>query len=582
MTRRPLAAPKSTAASTPERIEKPVQVYAKSSYFACESWCSCACHVKRILRVKQPDSIGSFSVSYSGLPWITATCDQKACRSRSIATIALNVQFPNWLWRRHFSSSLSYASIRGPEYNVRLPRTVSWVSELWRHGVDGNLLAVQGLFSRRLASPWDVQALGGSLLHYATDHAHWDLCKFLVEQGAYLDNEDAFNNSPTSLAWEKVLSGALDAEEESLVTSLFTNTDYLQTRQFSILHKIVLRLIPRTIASELDYSTRDLNATDSSGRTCLSWAAARGDILAIKTLLHHQADVHLRDEQSNTPLHYARNAECVDMLQSAGGNINGRNSFGHTPLHMACRGEGSLPLVKKLVEAGADIDAIDNNGETALSNATYGKHSECALYLIQQGANLDIANGPNGDGDAPIHMVSDVPAVLQLLLTRGAEYTRTNGYNRTILHCAASLVSAETIQILTTHGLKGIDTEIKDVDGKTARDLVEEREDDDETGSDVKLRFYCLLDKIAAAKKPGDPVTVANDMHKLAERWTQAMGSLKEGTVTEVIDITVEKETNELAGMEIYEQEHDDHGPVIFYDAPEEAIPPPNPIGVAA
>lgn len=123
------------------------------------------------------------------------------------------------------------------------------MSTLWRHGLDGNIRAIQHLFSQGLASPWDVQGLGGSVLHYATDHGHWDLCKFLVGQGAILDNEDDFHNTPTSLAWEKVLSGALTEDEESMIANMFTDTDYLQTRQFSVLHKIVLHLIPRTIQS---------------------------------------------------------------------------------------------------------------------------------------------------------------------------------------------------------------------------------------------------------------------------------------------------------------------------------------------
>ena len=552
--------------------KRPMHVYATKPASACEPWCSCACHVKRVLRMKQPATIGSFSISYSGLPWVTASCDQKACRSKSVASVAVNVQFPDWFWNRYLSSSFSYAPIRGPELNIRLPRTVSWVSGLWRHGLDGNLRAVQDLFSRGLASPWDVQALGGSLLHYATDHAHWDLCKFLVEQGAILDNEDDFHNSPTSLAWEKVLSGSLSINEESLVATLFTNTDYLRTRQFTLLHKIVLRIVPRDIESELDFSTRDLNAVDSSGRTCLSWAAARGDNDAMETLLRYDADVHLRDGQGNAPLHYARNARCVDILLAGGADINTRNSFGHTPLHMVCRGTASLPLLKKLLQAGADIDAIDHSGETALSNATYGKHVECALYLIEQGADLDIANGPNGAIDAPIHiaLASDVPEVLQLLLTRGANYTRPNSHNRTILHYAAGMVSEETVKIMTLHGLKDIDLAIKDFDGKTAKDLVEEREDDDDTN--FKARLYSLLDSVAAAKDLDVRVEAAPNMSSLTTQWNKAMDTLKDGPITQVTPVTPEIETGENLEIGVYYDEYDtQHGPVVFYDAVEEA-----------
>ena len=556
-----------------------MQIYARRPTAACESWCSCACHAKSVLRVKQRNLVGSLSISYSGLPWVTASCDQKSCRSRSVPTVAMTVQFPAWFWKRYLSSSFSYTPIHGPEINLKLPRTVSWVSALWRHGVDGNLRAIQDLFSQGLASPWDIQAIGGSALHYATDHGHWDLCKFLVEQGAILDNEDDFHNTPTSLAWEKVLSGSLTDNEESMVASMFTNTDYLQTRQFTILHKIVLRLIPRTIQSELDYSTRDLNAIDSSGRTCFFWAAARGDEDALKTLLHYGADVNLPDGQGNTPLHHVRNTACVDILLAAGADITARNSFGHTPLHIVCRSTGSLPLLKRLIAAGININATDYSGETVITTATYNKHVDCALYLIQQGADVNIANGTNGLGDAPIHMalMIDVSSVLQELLARGADYTRTNSYNRTILHYAAGLVSEQTIQVLKAHGLKDINLKMRDLDGKTARDLLDERGDDD-ASPDFKTSFNELLDTIAAAQARGPTTDGEADIVKLATQ-AAALNILKDGTVTCLTPVASDDGNEDDDLFE--EDEYDTHGAPIFFDALEVVDEAPRVVEIA-
>ena len=555
-----------------EETKQPMQIYAKRPTAACEAWCSCACHAKTVLRLKHPTIVGSFSVAYSGLPWVTASCDQKACRSRSLPNVAITVQFPEWFWKRYWSSSFSYTAICGPEINYsKLPRTVSWVSALWRHGVDGNLRAVQDLFSRGLASPWDVQPLGGSLLHYATDHCHWDLAKFLVEEGAILDTEDGFNNSPASLAWGKVLEGALTEDEASMVVRMFSNTDYLQTRQFTILHKIVLRLIPRTIQSELAYSTRYLNAVDSTGRTCVSWAAARGDEDALKTLLHYDADVSLPDGQGNTPLHYVRNSTCVDILLNAGADITARNSFGHTPLHMVCRGTGSLALLKRLIEAGIDMNATDNSGETVLSNATFGKHVKCALYLIRRGADVDIANGVNGLGDAPIHMalISDVPAVLKLLLARNANYTRANLFNRTILHYAAGLVCEETLQVLTSHGLKDIDVNARDLDGKTAQDLLRERGDDD-SNPNFKLQFHQLLETIAAAQRPASPAMPARDATDTELPTKPTIEFLKDGSGVHFTPLSSDDENDDYEDEDIYDGGIDTHGAPMFYDALEE------------
>ena len=490
----------------------------------------------------------------------------------------MTVQFPAWFWKRYLSSSFAYTPIRGPEINVKLPRTVSWVSSLWRHGLEGNLRAVQDLFSQGLASPWDVQALGGSLLHYATDHGHWDLCKFLVQEGASLDKEDDFHNTPTSLAWEKVLSGSLTQDQESMVASMFTNTDYLQTRQFTILHKIVLGLIPRTLQSELDYSTRDLDAVDSSGRSCLCWAAARGDEDSLKTLISYGAEINLPDGQGNTPLHHARTVTCIDVLLKAGVDLHARNSFGHTPLHAVCRGAGNLALLKRLLDAGVDIDATDHAGETALSNATFGKHDDCALFLIRQGANLDLANGFNGTGDAPIHMslISNVPAVLRVLLQCGAVYTKANTSGRTILHIAADLADQVALDVLRAHKLRGIDTEARDMDGKTARDILDTRCDDD-VDPGFKPQFSGLLDSIAAGEdeaavwaktetEMGKAVLI--DDTDSVTSMVAALDILKDGTVTCLTPVGSDDGFDN--DNDEYEDAYDTHGTPVFYDALEE------------
>ncbi len=51
--------------------------------------------------------------------------------------------------------------------------------------------------------------------------------------------------------------------------------------------------------------------------------------------------------------------------------------------------------LRLLVERGADINALQFNGTTPLINSISGQHWDCALYLVERGANLDIRN-PDG------------------------------------------------------------------------------------------------------------------------------------------------------------------------------------------
>ena len=554
-----------------------MQVYARKSTAQCKDWCSCACHKKHVLKIKDPSTIGSFSLAYSGLPWVTASCDEKSCRSRSVPSIAVTFQFPNWVWRRHLLSSFSYTPIRGPDLNLRLPRVVDWSSKLWGYGITGDLQGVQELYSLGMASPWDVNALGGSLLHYATDRGHWDMCKFLVGQGTPIETEDDLNNSPSAMVWDKILAAELTDNDSSTMASVFSDTDYLQTRQFTILHKIVLGFIPRTLESELEYSTKNLDAVDSSGRTCVSWAAARGDIEALKVLLGYDADPNLTDGRGCSPLHHASSIACINLLVDAGARLCARNVFGHTPLHTICRGSGSLTRLKRFLELGVDKDATDHADETALMNAIYNRHTACALYLIEKGADINITDSPNGPGNGPINfaIMQNDHQVLQQLLERGVKYTDANSYGATILHTAAQLADSKTVEILKQHGLKFINVAQMSHDDKTARDMLEERTKDDED-VDFHSQFEELLNTVGETWSSEDQHHTELDSVKPI-RKTSCL-TIKDATIIGCTSVYLDDEANDQ-GLD-----DDDlvHNAAVFFDAVENVCEILPTVGVAA
>lgn len=217
--------------------------------------------------------------------------------------------------------------------------------------------------------------------------------------------------------------------------------------------------------------------------------------------MQYEADINLPDGQGNTPLHHVRNVSCTNILLAAGADITVRNEFCHTPLHTVCRTSGSLPLLKTLIKTGIDIHAEDHRDETALGNAIFMKHVDCVLQLIRQGADVDNTSvvGVGGESHIAIAIVRDLPAVLQLLLAHGANYTGTDSFNRTILHSAVETTSERTIEILISHGLQGIDVEVKDLDEKTVKDMLNKHSDDD-ANPDFKAKAHKLLDAIAAAQ----------------------------------------------------------------------------------
>jgi ankyrin repeat protein len=87
--------------------------------------------------------------------------------------------------------------------------------------------------------------------------------------------------------------------------------------------------------------------------------------------------------------------------------------------------DGWLPAVKYLVEElGADVNARDHNGYTAVHHAAARGDDELILYLVEQGADplvvartgqttVDMANGP-------VQRISPFPSTIALLESLGA------------------------------------------------------------------------------------------------------------------------------------------------------------------
>ena len=336
------------------------------------------------------------------------------------------------------------------------------------------------------------------------------------------------------------------------------------------MHKIVLKFVPRSLQSELDYSTKELDAVDSSGRTCVSWAAARGDATSLKILLDYGANPNIPDIQGSMPLHHVRDVTCGKLLLRYGANLLACNSFGRTSLQMMCRddgGDGALEMLKTLVDMGIDVNAKDYAGETALMNASMNRYTGCARYLLENGAELDIANS-SGDTAINFATMNAANTILQELLARGANYSAKNKSGQTILHLS-TMADTETINILIKYNLKGIDVSAVDNAGKSAKDKLDEREEDSEN-PDFKSRFQQLLENRKSSQKqtlgisPNAPLT---ESFTLASQMA-ALEIVKDRTIMCLTPVSAAGDDEHY--QDLFLDENFGHGPPVFYDALEE------------
>ena len=107
------------------------------------------------------------------------------------------------------------------------------------------------------------------------------------------------------------------------------------------------------------------------------------------------------ESDGTTPLHWAvhhDDAELVRRLLEAGADVAVANDYGATPMSEAAV-VGQRAVLDALLDAGADVDSPNADGQTALMVVARGGNTAAAKLLIERGAERQrarAAQGPDG------------------------------------------------------------------------------------------------------------------------------------------------------------------------------------------
>lgn len=130
------------------------------------------------------------------------------------------------------------------------------------------------------------------------------------------------------------------------------------------------------------------------------------------------------EDRIGLTVHFARVGDLVGLkrLLDAGADVNGHDSLDQTPL-IAAVSQDSLPAVTELLKRGASVASVDKAGWTPLHFATFFSTDTVVMTaLIEAGANV---NARNDRGITPLYFASATGHVdqVKLLLDRGADRT---------------------------------------------------------------------------------------------------------------------------------------------------------------
>jgi uncharacterized protein len=219
-------------------------------------------------------------------------------------------------------------------------------------------------------------ARGTSPLILAVENGHFELATALLEAGADPNDQRSGFTALHTLTWVRKPNRG-DEEDGDPAPIGSGKLTSLQLVDHLVKHGA-------NVNARLERGPSGRGVLGRKGATPFLLAAMTADVPYMKTLVKLGADPRLPNAQRCSPLMAAAGVGCLAPGEEAGTE------------------DEAIEAVKLALELGNDINAVDDNGETAMHGAAYKSFPRIAQLLADKGAKIEVWNRKNKFGWTPL------------------------------------------------------------------------------------------------------------------------------------------------------------------------------------